>query len=238
MIKECCIAVPVAESVNPVVLQSMLNVVNYAANKGIRILETGVTHRELIDNARNKLTEAFLKTPTEWIFWMDSDMTFPKETIVELFKVAEEKNAKMVSGIYYQRKGKNFPCLWSRDIPTEEGRVSGTGSIKADRNKYVGSFMFPHPDKKEPFIAHAAGFGCVLVHRSIFEVMERPWFKFVENTCSEDFYFFVNAKELGFELWVTPNLELGHIGDPPVITKKDFLKNMEKSTFEIDSLKI
>lgn len=237
MKKQVSIAVPVADSVPAVTLQSMLSVVNYAAVSGIEVVDIGVTHRHLIDDARNGLVESFLATNTEWIFWMDSDMTFPKETLVELFKVAEEKNTKMVTGIYYQRKNQNFPVLWSRGDATESNGVSGLENKRSKVNKYVGSFAFPHPDKKEPFKVHAAGFGCVLVHRSIFEVLDRPWFKFIPGVCSEDFYFFVNAQEAGFELWATPTLDLGHIGDAPIITKKDFLAKLEKSDFAIDALK-
>lgn len=237
MKKQVSIAVPVADSVPAITLQSMLSVVNYASVNGIEIRDIGVTHRHLIDDARNGLTESFLSTDTEWIFWMDSDMTFPKETLVELFKVAEEKNSKMVTGIYYQRKNQNFPVLWSRGAETESGAISGLENKRSKTNKYVGSFMFPHPDKKEPFKVHAAGFGCVLVHRSVFEILDRPWFKFLPGVCSEDFYFFVNAQEAGFELWATPTLDLGHIGDAPVITKKDFLSKLDKSNLEVDALK-
>lgn len=237
MKKQIAIAIPVAESVQPKVMQTILAAVAFAARNGVEITDIGVTQREMIDKARNALTEAFLGTSTEWLMWFDSDMTFPKETITELLKVAEEKNAKMVSGIYYQRKGQNLPVLWSRGSETESGQISGEGSKKSEYNKYVGSFMFPDPDKKQPFKAHAAGFGCVLVHRSVFEVMPRPWFRFIEGGCSEDFYFFVEAKEKGFELWVTPVLDLGHIGDPPVITKADFFKKLENNKLTVDALK-
>lgn len=232
------IAIPVAESVPAATLQTMLALVNYSAMNGISIKHIGVTHRQMIDDARNGLTEGFLSSDTEWLFWMDSDMTFAKDTLVELFKTAEEKDAKMVTGIYYQRKGLNFPVLWSRGVPTEEGTISGMESKRAEINKYVGSFAFPHKDKKEPFKVHAAGFGCVLVHRSVFEIMDRPWFKFLPGVCSEDFYFFVNAQELGFELWANPVPELGHIGDAPIITKKDFWEKLPQSNLDISTLKL
>lgn len=238
MKKEVSLAIPVAsESIEYRTVWSMLNLVNYAAINGITIVDVGMTARQMVDDARNQLAETFLSTSTEWLFWMDSDMTFPKETLVELFKVAEEKDAKLVTGVYYQRKGNNMPVLWSRGDQTESGQVSGIGSKRAETNKYVGSFLFPHPDKKEPSTCHAAGFGCVLVHRSVLEVMDRPWFQFIKGSCSEDFYFFVNAAELGFKLWYTPTLELGHIGDAPIITKKDFLRKLEKTNLEIDTLK-
>ena len=237
MKKQVSIAVPVAESVPAVTFQTVLAAVNYAAMNGIEIRDIGVTHRQLIDDARNGLAESFLASDTEWILWLDSDMTFPKNTITELFKVAEEKKAKMVTGVYYQRRGQNLPVLWSRGEQTEKTGLSGMENKRADKNKYVGAFMFPNPDKKEPFKVHAAGFGCVLVHRSVFEVLDRPWFRFLPDVCSEDFYFFVNAQEAGFELWATPNLELGHIADAPVITKKDFYRKLDKNDLQIDAIK-
>lgn len=237
MKKQVSIAIPVAESVPAVTLQSMLAIVNYAAANGIEIRDIGITHRHLIDDARNGLAESFLFSDTEWILWLDSDMTFPKETITELFKVAEEKKTKMVTGVYYQRQKDHLPVLWSRGDPTEQTGLSGTENLRAETNKYVGAFTFPHPDKKDPFKVHAAGFGCTLIHRSVFEVLDRPWFKFLPKVCSEDFYFFVNAKEAGFDLWATPVLDLGHIGDAPIITKKDFYKKAEKLKLTFDRLK-
>ncbi len=237
MEKNVSIAIPIAQLVEPITLQSMLGVVNYSALNGINIVDIGVTKGQMVDDARNGLTETFLGTSTEWLFWMDSDMVFPKETLVELFKVAEEKNTKMVTGVYYQRKHNNFPVLWSRGAELESGSKSGLTEKRSETNKYVGAFLFPHPDKKEPAMCHAAGFGCVLVHRSVFETLDRPWFKFIQGVCSEDFYFFVSAKEAGFQLWYTPVLDLGHIGDAPVITKKDFHAKLEKSNLAVDTLK-
>ena len=237
MERRVSIAIPVAESVHPLTLRSMLAMVNYSANKGIKIDEIAVTQRMLIDDARNAFAEGFLKSSTEWLFCMDSDMTFPADTLVKLFDVAEKKNTKMVTGIYYQRKGMNYPVIWSRGEDLDDGTKTGLSSPKAKTNKYVGTFVIPHPDKKEPFKVHAAGFGCVLIHRSVFEIMPRPWFQFIKGQCSEDFYFFVNAQELGFELWAEPTIDLGHIGDAPIITKADFNKNATAANIDVVGIK-
>lgn len=238
MRKDVSIAIPIAQVVDPKTYQSSMAMVNYSARNGVDIRDIGITERMPIDDARNLLAETFLKGSSEWIFWMDSDMTFPEDTLVKLFKVAEDKKAKMVTGIYYQRKGLNYPVLWSRGEELEEsGTKTGLHSPRAKTNKYVGTFVFPHPDKQQPFKVHAAGFGCVLVHRSVFEVMARPWFKFLKGECSEDFYFFVAAQELGYELWAEPTIDLGHIGDAPVIKKADFHRNASKVNIEVDVVK-
>ena len=237
MNREVSIAIPVAQVVEPRVLQSMLALATYSANHGIKIVDIGVTERTLIDDARNTMTETFLKSPVEWLFWMDSDMTFPKDALVKLFNVAEAKNAKMVTGVYYQRKGGNLPCIWSRGEETLSGAVTGKATIKGADNKYAGSFMIISPDKKEPFEVHAAGYGCVLVHRSVYEMMDRPWFQFIKNVCSEDFYFFVQAQELGFKLWAEPTIDLGHIGDAPIVTKRDFYKHASEANMNLEEIK-
>ena len=132
------------------------------------------------------------------------------------------------------RASGNVPCLWSRGDELETGQITGLMTPRGKTNKHVGTFVFPHPDKKEPFEVHAAGFGCVLIHRSVFEMMERPWFQFIKGTCSEDFYFFVKAQELGFKLWAVPTIDLWHIGDAPLIGKKEFLEKAKQQNIEID----
>ncbi len=235
--RECSIAIPCAQVVEPKTLQSMMALAAYSAAHGIQVRHIGVTERSLIDDARNTLTESFLKSPTEWLFWMDSDMTFPPDTLVKLFDVVEAKEAKLATGVYYQRLGMNYPCIWTRGETTEGGQVTGMGDPRSKYNKYLASFAIIHPEKKEPFEVHSAGFGCVLSHRSVYEMMDRPWFKFIDKTCSEDFYFFVNARELGFKLWAVPDILLGHIGPSPVVTKYDFHRQAEGKNIEIDVIK-
>lgn len=230
------VAVPIAESVHPKVFQSICSVIAYSCQHDIKVSDIGVTHREIIDVARNNLAEAFLGSDAEWLFWMDSDMSFPPDTLVELFKTVEETDAKIVTGVYYQRKGKHLPVLWSRGDALASGKISADGTVKTDQNKYIGAFMFPNPNKKEPFKAHAAGFGCILVHRSVFEVMARPWFRTLPGVCSEDFYFLVNAKDYGFELWVNPVPVLGHLTDGTFVTKREFQEKLNPKELVIDEI--
>jgi hypothetical protein len=66
--------------------------------------------------------------------------------------------------------------------------------------------------------------------------MDRPWFKFLQGTCSEDFYFLVNAKELGFDLWVNPKPVLGHLADPVFVTKDDFHRKLDTKEVSVDEV--
>ena len=74
MTKSVTILCPIAESIPPLVFQSALAMINYSATHGIQIDFVGITERTLVDTARNTLAREFLKTPSDWAFWMDADM--------------------------------------------------------------------------------------------------------------------------------------------------------------------
>lgn len=229
---------PIAETVAPLVFQSALSAVGYASANGVKIQFIGVTERTLVDTARNVLTRELLKTDSEWAFWMDADMILPKETIVRLLQVAKEKKTKMVTGIYYQRGGKHWPVCWVRDPELESGKkVQHDNQDAYDANEYLGVYAVPGPEAKEPFLANTAGFGCALIHRNVFESLEDPWFVFLPGKCSEDFYFFVNAKKKGYELWADPTLRLGHVGSPKIVYKEDCYRNLETQQTVIEPVK-
>lgn len=212
--------------------------VNYTAQKGVKIDYVGITERTLVDTARNTLAREFLKTPSDWAFWMDADMILPKETIVRLLEVAEEKKAKMVTGVYYQRGNKHWPVLWTRTPELENGQKPKVINQKEyDQNYHVGMFTVPGPEAREPFKVHSAGFGCALVHRNVLESTDDPWFRFIYKQCSEDFYFFVNAGKKGYELWADPSLRLGHIASAPAIYREDCYKKMEELETNIQPIK-
>jgi hypothetical protein len=229
---------PISESIPPLVFQSALAMVNYSAQKGIKIDFVGITERTLVDTARNTLAKEFLKTPSDWSFWMDADMILPKETIVRLLETAKKKNTKLVTGVYYQRGNKHWPVLWTRSPELEKG---GTPKVinqdEYDQNENVGMFTVPGPAATEPFKVHSAGFGCVLAHRNVLESMEFPWFRFIWQKCSEDFYFFINAQKKGYELWADPSLHLGHVGSAKVVYKEDCYEKMKETDTNLEAIK-
>ena len=219
---------PIAESIPPLTFQTALSVVGYAAKNGVGIEYIGVTERSLVDTARNTLAREFLKTPSEWSFWMDADMVLPKETIVQLLKTAKEKNVKMVTGVYYQRGRKHWPVCWIRESKTESGKeIQHEHKDEYNANEYLGMYAMPGPEAKEPFEANTSGFGCCLIHRSVFETLEEPYFQFINGKCSEDFYFFVNARKKGFKLLADPSLRIGHIGSSVVVYRETCYEKMK-----------
>jgi hypothetical protein len=246
MATKLAVLCPVGETVPAPTFQYAMAMVSYASQHGIRIEKVGVTERQLVQTARNVLGKGFLKSDCDWAFWMDSDHIFPAETIVQLMETAIEKNAKFVTGVYYQRVGKFNPVLWKKNPVTSDGKrlystpEGGNGKHKDEvmltKEAYIHHHISPSPDSVNPFRADVCGFGCVLTHKEMFEKMEYPYFKIMTDICSEDFYFCVKAKESGFQLWADPRPRIGHIGAREVVYREkyfDLMKDKEIATIQI-----
>lgn len=225
---------PCGGPVEPRVLQSAINLVTTAQVNGYTVRQVGITDRTLIHTARNFLSIGFLEhTDCEWAFWMDSDMILEARTLPIMMAWAKRLDAKMLTGIYYQRMGDHKPVLWKKQVRSLDGTIA-----HSTEDEYSHFFIYPKEMKGQPYPVDVAGFGCVLLHRDVLEAMKKPYFRFEfykgddgkEKEASEDFYFFVQAKKLGFQLWAVPELQCGHLGQAPTITHKDMVMDMSKMT--------
>jgi len=228
-----CLLMPCGGPVEPRVVQSSLNLVTHSARAGYPVIQIGITDRTLVQLARNMLAEAFLKeTEAEWAFWMDSDMILEDRTIRVMMQYAKQLNTKMLTGIYYKRLGDHQPVLWRKKLQSTNGEVKHDPMLG-----YSHYVVYPNNVGGKPFLVDVAGFGCTLIHRDVFDKMKWPYFKFVpyeeggkHKEASEDFYFFVQAGELGYRLWAVPELDCGHVGMAPIIRHKDMKMDKAKMT--------
>lgn len=221
---------PCGGPVEPRVMQSALVLAGFAHKKGISVGQVGMTDRTLVHTARNFLAEGLLlDTTCEWSFWMDSDMLLEPRTIEVLLRRAKYLNAKMVTGIYYQRQGQHKPIIWKKELESSDGAI-----VHNKARGFSNYFVYPKTVGGHPFKIDVAGFGCTLIHRDVFDAMKKPYFKFEfyeedgeQKEASEDFYFFEKAKELGFQLWAIPELDCGHIASGKVIRHADMLEKLD-----------
>lgn len=228
--RSVALLMPCGGPVEPRVIQSALNVISHSWSKGIQVRQIGMSNRTLVDDARNGLAKDFLDTECEWAFWVDSDMVLEPRTLDVLLRRAEHLGAKMTTGIYYQRGGNHIPVIGKRRVVSKDGKHD-----RDTEDDYFNHFIFPTGIGGQPFKIDVAGFGVCLIHRSVFEEMEYPYFQFLRyktpggevRKVSEDFYFFVEAKKKGHQLWAVPELDCGHLAEGRVIRHKDMVVNHE-----------
>lgn len=229
------VLMPVAAAIEPKVVMSLNTATNFACNHGSPVVYTFIVERMDVCTARNALVEAFLKSETEWSFWMDSDMilpidreTFQATALALMVHRATEYGIKMLTGLYFQRQGEHRPVVYKRDMTEKSTGKAMTFYTEGDG--FSAGAVYPGPGAKVPIEVDRAGFGCMLIHRDVYQHIEKPYFKFhywdpanPEKYTSEDFYFCYKARKAGIKIFLTPEIRCGHLGASQIITERDFI---------------
>ncbi len=162
------------------------------------------------DVARTQAAIQCINAGYQFLFFLDSDVVAPKDTIPRLMA----HRLPIVSGLYHQRfptwtgvLGEYLPCMFNEKVDAKGIRT------------------------KEPIIDYQPGSlveaalvpgGCLLIHRTVFERMAQAGIKrFFEWTLqvdsdppgsgmSEDFSFCAKARELGFKCFVDTLVPCSH----------------------------
>jgi len=149
----------------------------------------------LIANQRHTLARLAVKDPSiTHILWLDSDMRFPKESLLRLLA-----HGKPVVAADYARRR---PPIWGVAFKDGGNLVITPGA--------TGLIPVQH-----------VGMGLMLTHRSVFEQIEAPWFAIGFNPrgdghyIGEDVYFCKKLTEAGIEVLVDAALsqETAHLGE-------------------------
>jgi hypothetical protein len=168
---------------------------------------------------RNEVVKKFLTYgQADWLWMIDSDMTFAPDTVERLLEHADPETAPIVGGLCFalNNKGNIVPTLY--------------GLAGDPRNPDVTQFNEWPADTM--FQVVATGGACLLVHKSVFERMltfdhparpgklgfndAYPWFQELEHDgrpVSEDIAFCWRAGLAQIPVFVNTAVQLGHIKD-------------------------
>ena len=149
-----------------------------------------------IDIARNEIVKSALANDCQWVFFLDSDVECPPDTIPRLMSA----QLPIISGVYGTRAPPLEPAVWREVQPSGKQSIQftpGTGLIEAD---FIGA-------------------GCLLVHISVFKAIKPPWFDWtlgreipgdMTRGRSEDFEFCKKARERGYKIMVSTDIICRH----------------------------
>lgn len=193
------LAICTNRQVKPKTVESLLNLVSHSKELDIHILiaQQGYT----IAENRNYCVVEAQKNESDYLFFVDDDMTFPHDTLEKL--LAHKKEIIGVNS-------------YSRVLP-----LSSTVGLMDKEGEYM------HPSKhtewamtipKELFKAYFVGTGVMLIDMKVFDKIEKPYFGFevADNGMvlhGEDGSFCEKAKKAGIDIWCEPKLDVGHIGE-------------------------
>jgi len=190
------IAVPAMEMVNAEFAQHLaMAAANMVAN-GIKI-NCAFNIGSVITIARRNLTDIFLKSDFDFIWWVDSDMKFPIDAPLRLLS-----RGKPLVGCNYRRR--RFPN------PNFTGMKGTSGNFSEFKTEDTS------PDME---LIDVLPHGMVMAHRSVYEKIPQPHYlqEYIPELnleIGEDIYFCQQAQKAGFEIWCDQALskEIAHIG--------------------------
>lgn len=169
-----------------------------------------------LQRCRNRLLQWAMNDGADWILWVDSDNTPPKNGWRKLMKY----NLPIVSGLYFTRTPPYKP----------------TAMMINDHETY--DFLIEYP-KNALIKCDATGLGFTLMKREVFDKLQKDPFTWARY--SEDIQFFRDAKEKGFDCWVDTGMIVEHLGgvvDEACFEghKADFIKDMKLKQVELNTL--
>lgn len=202
------------ESLMDLLLYDMAGAMRVVSGGGRLHIQAGAN----LAGPRNSLVRKFLNYgQADWMWMVDSDMTFERDTLERLLEHADPERAPIVGGL----------CFGFDDAanvqPTLFGLVEEDGKATPSVIRY---HEWP-PDSM--FQVAGTGTACLLIHKTVFERMRDvqvpgrdrrgfntafPWFQETEHDggpVGEDLTFCFRAAQLGIPVFVNTGVQLGHI---------------------------
>jgi GT2 family glycosyltransferase len=161
----------------------------------------------LLAYGRNLLVKQFLAHDKEWLCTIDTDIVFAPNTISRLLDVADAVERPVVSALYHIFwDGKKTPAAYEATI------INGAVSID---NIHDGDC-----DDDRVIAVDAVGAGCLLIHRSVFENIQKRyegtecWFRemVIDNKDhGEDISFCIRCAHVGARITLDSAVQVGHV---------------------------
>lgn len=142
------------------------------------------------------------KIEYDYQVWIDHDMVWTGDDVMRLL----QHNKPVVSGCYMMANNTNLPIV--ENLQWDTLATSGAFSFMSREEIQTRSDLF-----KVSYV----GFGFCAIAHGVIESMEYPWFRprFVQHEnffdfTAEDVGFCWEAQERGHEIWVDPQIKVGH----------------------------
>jgi len=171
----------------------------YPPNTDVRFISTlGVQ----LPFARNYIVSEALKSHSDYLFFIDVDMTFPPDALKRLL----EHKLNIVNALAFRRIKPHYPCIFKWN----------------DIEKSYNTMAYYHGLVS----VDATGMSCMLIKMDVFKKMKPPYYYYKDHLFSSDLTWCSNALKLGYKIWVDSSLKIGHIGSNQVIDENYYIAHL------------
>jgi SAM-dependent methyltransferase len=179
-----------------------------------------------VDRNRDRISEAFMDHPKkpDWLLMLDTDMEHPVDCGIRLTKW----NQPIVGALYFHRGDVHDPFVFDYDGEREDkyGRMTRRWIPRREQvYEFLQAHNIPMRDSSvvldkplmNPLVeCDAVATGCIVIHRSVFEALERPYWEYRPLGNSEDLTFCYEAKEIGVPVHADLSTICGHYNWVPM----------------------
>lgn len=141
---------------------------------------------------RNMAIDILLESGCDYILFLDDDVIVPRNLFVQLVK----HNKQIVSGLMLARAYPHKPLIFKH----------------SERNT-LHEVYYPVVETGLVEVVNC-GLGCCLIHKSIFEHLEKPYIRLgevVKDHWCDDTGFFIRVKEAGYQIYCDLDAQVGHV---------------------------
>lgn len=171
-------------------------------------------HRMTLPSARNEAINMAIAGQFDYIIFMDDDMVIPVGT--HIFSKLLEADKDIIAPLFFVRSKPYLPLLFRRLELANGAFITYENILDYPKNELVK--------------VDGVGFGFVMVKMEVFKKLKQPYFAYSDQY-GEDLRFCEEAGKAGFEVWCDTSIQIGHIGQPPVIFEEHFESEREGASY-------
>jgi len=184
---------------------NMLEMAIYNAKKFKKPIHYDVVRSSSQAVSRNVIAKQIIG---DWVLMIDTDQTFDPDLAYRMIKVMNERKLHILTGAYIYKKKPYLPTIYFWD---------------KKKNCYRSVEHWVTKKKKlDIFQCHAAGAGCLLVKRWVFDYIQqelnedpftirKPFDNPKSDPLGEDLSFFDRCRQLDIQVICDPRITVGHL---------------------------
>ena len=224
--------------------RSLMQTVSTCMNQGLQLQLYYLFNESLITRARNYCVANFLKSDCDYLLFIDSDIGWSDMDLMYMWHLMADnpEQHKIMTGLYPKKTIAWEKVLHAAKSGNFDDNPMGLEKVAGDMvfNPLPGAYENNQVPVYEPVKVQEGGTGFMMIHRSVFEILEptmperkytpdhiregefapgeqiTAFFDCIINEqnryLSEDYMFCETARKNGIDIWTLPFIELSHCG--------------------------